>query len=397
MSRAGAVTRLRETVTWRWASGLGWVAFVLVTQSWRPWNEGITRQYATDIISYERIARAAPGFPSGRVDLQHAERFVPHWLVGVLADAANLPLHDVYRVATGLALLALFAVVDATLAAARVGRQAHVLALGLLIASAYPVHYLLAAPGMFQDAVFLLGLAVVLLGFAVGRFPLVLTGLLVGTLGRQNMVPLGLAVAAWIWWAPAWRGRRTLYAATAAIAPAVLYVVLHEVSAGFAQRHDPVSSITVLGSLGDPRALVEHVARTVLSLLVPLAVLVGAALRAPGRLPRGPLLLGGLILGETLVLGPTWAAHSEPRLAALALPPIVVAAGVLLSRAPLDTWRAATVAVCIALASMHHLYTRLPTERSAAWALLSILAAALALGALLLPSRRRAASAEAAA
>lgn len=367
----------------RWVFLAGWIALVLATQAWRPWRDGISLGYATDVASYERIALAAPGLPSVRLQLQHAERFAPHWLVGAIAAATGIPLHDLYWAATSLVLLALFLAIDAALAAAAVAPAAHGLALGLLVASVFPVHYLLDAPGMLQDAVFLAGLAVALLGFARGRFLLVLAGLAVGTLGRESMVPVGLAAAVWIVHAPAWRPRRAQYAAIAALIPAALYTVLHEVAVHFAQPADALSTITVIGSLGQPAALAEHLGRSLLPLLVPFAVLMAAAIRAPGRLPRGPLLLGAVVLAETLSLAPDWTAHNEPRLAALALPPVVVAVGILLSRAPLEGWRIAIVAASIVLASLHHLYTRLPTESSAAWPFLSALAAALAFAALL--------------
>ena len=374
LRQPGGVTRL--------AAPAAWLAFVLLTQSWNPWAEGIERQYASDVTSYETIARAAPGLPDTDVPLQHAERFVPHWLVGAVAGAAGLPLHDLYRAATALVLLALVLVVDATLVAARTAARARALALGLLVASAYPVHYLLAAPGMLADAVFLLGLAVVLLGFARGDFRVVLAGLVVGTLGRQNMAPLGLAAAVWVAYAPAWRGRRLAYAAACAVVPGILYLALHEAAQTFAQPENaPLTTITVVGSLDQPAALAQHVGRTALALAVPLAVVAVAAAPRKG-LPPGPLLLAACVVAETLALGPDWTAHNEPRLAALALPALAVAAGPLLSRLDPTPVQTAAVAVGTALASLHHLYTRLPTDRPAAWAALSVAGAALAAAAL---------------
>jgi hypothetical protein len=121
--------------------------------------------------------------------------------------------------------------------------------------------------------------------------------------------------------------------------------------------------------------------------LVPLALIVAVAMGGGGRLPRWPLLLAAVVLAETLALGPDWAAHSEPRLAALALPALAVAAGTLLRQVPLDGVRTAAIALAVAAASLHHLYTRLPTDRAVAWFALSACGAAVVVAAL---ARRRA-------
>jgi hypothetical protein len=374
-------------VATRLAPAAPWLAFVLATQRWPSWDEGIRRAYATDVTSYEAIARAAPELPSTDLPLQHAERFAPHWAVGSLARASGVPLHDLYRVATYAVLLALVFVVDATLTAEGVDGRRRSLALGVLVASTYPVHYLLAAPGMLADAVFLLGFATVLYGLARGSLGLVLLGLLLGTVGRQTAVPLAPFVAAAVASAPGARARWLRAGACIAV-PVGAYAVLHEVAARFAQPDNaPFSTITVLGSLDHPHALAEHAGRTLLGVLVPLALIVAVAMRGGVRLPRWPLLLAAVVLAETLALGPDWAAHSEPRLAALALPALAVAAGTLLRQVPLDGVRTAAIALAVAAASLHHLYTRLPTDRAVAWFALSACGAAAVFAAL---ARRRA-------
>ena len=140
--------------------------------------------------SYERIARAAPSFPDQHVLRPFAERFPVHWLIGSLADGLGLSLHGLYRVADLLVLALLVWTVHLVLLRLRLDPRAHTIALGAVAVSAYPVHYLLAAPGMLSDGIFCLGLAVALLGFAAGRFELVLGGLALATIGRQTAVPV---------------------------------------------------------------------------------------------------------------------------------------------------------------------------------------------------------------
>src|SRR5262249_39184971 len=154
------------------------------------WEGAIRAQFAADMRSYERIARAAPSFPDEHVLRPFAERFPVHWLIGSLANGLDVSLHGTYRVADLLVLALLLWAVHLVLTRLRLDLRPYLVAMGVLVASAYPVHYLLAAPGMISDGVFCLGLAVTLLGFVTGRFELVLGGLVLGTLGRQTAVPV---------------------------------------------------------------------------------------------------------------------------------------------------------------------------------------------------------------
>jgi hypothetical protein len=180
------------------------------------------------------IARAAPSFPDEHMLRPYAERFSAHWLVGVAGDVTGVGLHPLYRIAELVVLGLVLAVVGMALARVHLDTSGKVLALGVLAASAYPVHYLLAAPGMLSDGVFLLGLALCLLGFARGSFALVLGGLLVGVLGRQTAVPVAFAAAVWAAHAPAWRHARYRHATATALVPVALWLVLHFAADGFA-------------------------------------------------------------------------------------------------------------------------------------------------------------------
>ena len=118
------------------------------------------------------ISRAAPSFPDERVLRPYAERFPAHWLVGTLADLTGASLESVYRVASIAFVAAAVVLTHAAIRTLGLDARAHAVALGLLAASAYPLHYLLAAPGMVSDGLFLAGLAPMLLGFVRGRLAL---------------------------------------------------------------------------------------------------------------------------------------------------------------------------------------------------------------------------------
>jgi hypothetical protein len=375
--------------------GLSLLVVVLAVQRWVSWSDAIRgglrgdTGFGSDMRFYEKIARAAPSFPDGHMLRPYAERFPVHWLVGVTGDATGAGLHPLYCVSELVCLAVVLAVVYGVLAPLGLGASEQVLALGVLAASAYPVHYLLAAPGMLSDGVFLLGLALCLLGFVRGSFALVLGGLLVGVLGRQTAVPIAFAAAIWAAYAPAWRHARWRYATATALAPLALWLVLHFAADGFADpERGGLDDLTVTGFFTGPGALVHHLGRVALGILVPCALVGGAWLRTRGDVPRGALLLAAAVIVQPLVLGPASAGGNETRLAALSLPALAVAAGALLRGARLRAWETTVVAAAIFAAGLHHRYTSVGIGRPG-WLALEIAGSAIIVAVLARPALQR--------
>jgi len=365
-----------------------WAAAALALQRWWAWGDAVRAHFAQDMSSYERIARAAPSFPDQHVLRPFAERFPVHWLIGSLADGLGLSLHGLYRVADLLVLALLVWTVHLVLLRLRLDPRAHTIALGAVAVSAYPVHYLLAAPGMLSDGIFCLGLAVALLGFAAGRFELVLGGLALATIGRQTAVPVAFAAALWTAFAPAWRPRRWLYAAATALVPLGLWLALHFVADSFADpERGGFRDLTVFGY--GAHDLADHLGRIGLGILVPGAIALGAWLRTGGRVPRGALLLAAAVVAQTLVLGPTSNGDNEPRLAGLAVPALAVAAGSLLGRTRLGRGETAVLAIAVLAGGLHHRYTHAGLDRPWQWVALEVAAAAVIVAVLARPRLRR--------
>lgn len=372
-----SLSRLARAATRSPLSVLGlWAVLVLAVQRWPSWEEGIRVQFAADTRFYEVIARAAPSFPSTEVLRSYAERFPTHWLVGSVADATEAPLHGLYRAADvvciGLVLLA----VHGALGSLRLGLRERAVALGAVAASAYPVHYLLAAPGMLSDGVFVLGLSLTLLGFTRSRLALVVAGLVVATIGRQTALPVALAASAWTFASPAWRHARWRAVLLCALVPGAVHLVLREAAGAFAMgRNASFSDLTVLGFLTGPRPFAEHLGRVALGIVVPCALVLGAWLRTRDRLPRGPLLLAAAVAVQPLLLGPVSNGGNEPRLAGLAAPALAVAAGTLLRGARLGRGETAALAAALAAGGLHHRYTHAGVPDNVAWATLELVAA----------------------
>ena len=351
------------------------LAFAAAVQHWYSIADGIRVQFAHDVSSYLVIAHAAPSLPTEKVLQPFAERIPVHWLVGVISNT-GVSLEVVYRVGMLACLLGIVLAVHGTLARIGLGTAEYALAMAALVASAYPFHYLLASPGMLSDATLVLGVAILLLGFARGRFWIVLLGLALGTAGRQTMVPVAVVAAGWAFVAPAWRHARWQAAAACLAIPAAIYGALNLAARRFGYPEPGgLHDLSVLGFFTSPHALIEHFGRVTLGVMVPAALGLGAWLRVRNPLPRGALLVAAAVAAQPLVLGPSSNGGNEPRLAGLAAPALVIAAGALLRGARLSHRETAIALVAIVIAGLHSRYIHSPLLRNYVWAGAEVVAA----------------------
>jgi hypothetical protein len=359
---------------------IGWGLVLVAVQRWPSWEEGVRVSFQADARFYEIIARAAPSLPDVDVLRAYAERFTTHWLLGTVAEATDLDLHDLYRGVSIVLVAAILVAVQQTLVAITLDTSVVALCLGVVAVSAYPAHYLLAAPGMTSDAMFVLGLSITLLGFVRGHYSVVAAGLVIATLGRQTAIPVGLAAAAWVWIVPAWRTTRVWRALGCMAATVGVYAVLYVVATPFTMsRPAGISNLTVIGFMTGVRPFVEHVGLVVLGIAVPAALVLGAWLRTRAPLPVGPLLLAAAVVAQPLLLGPLANKSNEPRLAGLAVPALAVAAAFLLRGARLRLGETAVAAAAIAVGGLHSRYTHVGIPSSAAWSVLELVAAGVVL------------------
>ena len=351
------------------------LALAAAVQHWYSIADGIRVQFAHDVSSYLVIANAAPSLPTTKVLQPFAERIPVHWLVGVISNA-GVSLDVVYRIGMFACLLAIVLAVHGSLT--RIGLQTaeYALAMAALAASAYPFHYLLASPGMLSDATLVLGVAILLLGFARERLWIVLFGLALGTAGRQTMVPVAVIAAGWAFVTPAWSHARWRVATACLALPTGIYVALYFAARRF-DYPEPggLHDLSVLGFFTSTWPVVEHFGRVTLGVMVPAGLALGAWLRTRNPLPRGALLVAAAVAAQPLVLGPSSNGGNEPRLAGLAAPALVVAAGALLRGARLSQRETAIAAAAIVVAGLHSRYTHSPLLRNYVWAGAEVVAA----------------------
>jgi len=311
------------------------------------------------------IARAAPGLPAGPLPQQHAERFPIHWAIGTVSDLTGAGLHGVYRTVSVGLLLGIVVVLALTLRRLGLDLRARFVLTGLLVASAYPVRYLLAAPGMAADALFLLGLATAVWALVADEGGVLVAGLLLATLGRQTAVPLAVVAALLLL-----ARRHYCAAATAVLLPGLLYVVLRVVAERFSNGGAVDSSSSVGSALDHPHELASHLGRMALVLAVPAAVAGGAWLRTRVVPAVAPLALAAGVVVQPLVLNPEWVAKNEPRLTGLALPALAVALVPPVRAATLGAAETAVLSAAILLSSFHARYSDVGLAHSWQWAVL---------------------------
>ena len=363
---------------YRLAASGAWLAAVWATTHWYAWQRTIDLLFGSDVVEYERVARAAPGFTDTPLPSQHADRFVPHYLVGVVSDALLVRDRLVYYVVAFVLLGLMVFLVDRLIAPFGLRRLEYAVAIGSLIANPYLFRFLAICPGRLADSVFMLGGLVALIGLLRGNPWLLIGGLIAATLGRSEaVIPLVVLAPIGVLVSREWRAKpprpRFGTAVCAFAVPLAVYGLVRLADHTFSVRDHPgFFGLTIFGTLRDlPHGSGRfglHLARIVVGIAGALAVLLGAmAARRLGRYSALPFpfwaaLAGGLaVSGEAFLLNPTWINGSEPLLAALGAAFFAVAAAAALGSLDVDRWTLGLTGGLVALGglavmSLNHRY-----------------------------------------
>jgi hypothetical protein len=342
------------------AAAAGWIAFTCATTRWMEWAEPIRRHYASDELQYESIARAAPGLPNADVSAAASQRFVSHWLVGVVSEITGLGLHSTYRLTTFLVLALLATVLVRLVVAFDLPVGAGVLALGLVITNPYAWRVLLIAPAMLSDLILVLGVAVCLLGMVDERPWVAIAGALIAVLGRETGIAVVVAVFVWLA-----IQRRFVPSVVALVLPLVVFGAVKAVGESFALSDPSANGFTVITPLlhlpGTARELADHFGRVLIASPTALAILAASMLvtRRTTRELRIAVLLAALVVLQPAFFNPAWVQHNETRLAALGIVPVAFSAAAAFAATPAARSLGITTAasVLVAIASLHHRYT----------------------------------------
>jgi hypothetical protein len=370
-----------------------WLAFVWLTTHWYSWQRTIDLLFGSDMREYERVARAAPGFPSEPLPTQHAARFVPHYLVGLISDGLGVGDREVYYVAAFVLLVAILVVLDRLIAPLPLGLGGYALCVGALIANPYLFRFLVVSPARLADSVFVLGVTLAFLGLVRTSVPLLVAGLVVATIGRsESMLPIVLLAPLGVWLSPDWRRRSVrlpaVAAAAAFAAPALTYSLVRIADRSFSESdYHGFMRLTIFGALADLPGSAGHIggqlARTFAG-VAGVAGLLGGVLLARWRSARGvrvpfaawAAMIGGAAVAlEAVALNPYWLNGNEPLLSALAASLLVVAAATVFAASGFRIrGLPALLAVAgLVLTSLHHRFSSVsPVHRASAYAALAV-------------------------
>ena len=388
------------TPWYRLAVAGAWLAAVFATTHWYSWDRTVELLFGSDMPEYERVARAAPGFTDQPLPSQHADRFVPHYLVGLLSDGVHVGLRPVYYVVAFVLLGLVVLIVDRLIAPFGLRRLEYAVAIGALIANPYVFRFLAICPARLADSVFILGALLALLGLFRCNAWVLVAGLCAATMGRSEAVfplvalaPIGVLVSRD--WRAKPRRTRIAAAACAFAGPIALYGVIRLVDQTFSYRDHPgFFALTIFGTFrdlpGSGGRFGLHIARIVVGIAGAVAILLGALVaRRLGRYSALPFpfwaaLAGGIaVSGEAFLLNPTWINGSEPLLAALGAAFFAVAAAAALASLDQERWSLGLAGGLIALGalavtSLNHRYASIsPVSTKAQFAALTAVAATL--------------------
>jgi hypothetical protein len=410
-SAAHRLLRTPLTPWYRLATTGTWLAAVWATTHWYSWQRTIDLLFGSDVVEYERVARAAPGFTNEPLPSQHADRFVPHYLIGLISDALRVDDRIVYYVVAFLLLGLIVLLVDRMIAPLGLRRLEYAVAIGALIGNPYIFRFLAICPGRLADSVFIIGGLVALLGLLRGNPWLLVGGLAAATCGRSEAVfPLAALAPFGVLLSQEWRGKTPRVRITSAVlalgVPLAVYGLLRLADHTFSVRdHPKFFGLTIFGTFRDlPESggrFGLHVARIIVGITGALAVLVGAlAARRLGRYSALPFafwagLAGGIaVSGEAFVLNPRWIDGSEPLLSALGAAFFAVAAAAALGTLDIGRWRLQITGGLVALGalavlSLNHRYAAItPVSTPGQFAALTAVFAVVAAAAIAVGGRR---------
>jgi hypothetical protein len=388
-SRPRAISRTADS---DWAIAVGLVAFVAATNRWLSWQAGYQLLQAHDELDYRAIAVASPGLPQSRLQVQHAQRFVPHYLVGLVGHVISVDV--VYEIAALLVAVITVVLLGRVLNRIGLPRRVYAVCMAVFVLNPYSLRYYGLAPGEFGDLLLDAAVLLTILGLLEHRALLIVLGVAGGTLDRQTMVPVAVAVALWLLIDPGWRTvplrKRVLLSGSVIGVCGGLYAVAVVVSAPFSAHTTPdFSHFTLLSDLealphglGD---LGQHFLRCANDLFsVGALILVAAVARRRRRMDKalpfafwGCLMIAAAIILQPVVFSPQYAAHNETRLAVMGLGALVCCLAYLLQDATWITRTASGLIVALlALGSFHHLYTIIRTANAHQTVALQVLVAA---------------------
>lgn len=358
--------------------------FLFATTPLMGWDEGIQYLQANDVkASYEKISVSAPVFPEDSLVRHHAQRFFWPFLIGSISHFSSIKMESIYRIGLiifyGLLILGFLY----SLRALSTDPETWIWSLMILVLNPYFFRYYWIVPGMLPDVAFMC-FSTWLAGFAIRKKSIPMLLCFAGALmSRQTAVFLLPALLFWVWCDRTSYRSFFLRAAALVFTFAFVYLGINYLVSSFSEPDNNVGILFSLlsyiqGQEASLFAILELLARVIVPLSLPLGLfLFFSLLKRPDKFSIF-LILGVLgVAAQPILGGPIVTGKNAGRLASLGLPWMILAISTVGITFPRGRSKAILFLGFLALASLHHLYSRPALLNQNIFVLVHLLAACL--------------------
>jgi len=386
--------------------------FLVFTNRWLTWDQGIIYLTANDVYAYAKISAAAPTLNPENLTFHHAQRLTFPYLLGSLAKLTSIEYQHLFQATVFLCHGIVVFCVDRILVKLKLSKLNYALCISLLILNPYTFRYYWIVPGMLPDVIFVTGLSIALTGLVGISFIPVAIGISIAALGRQTALVAIPGIILWLTIAAGWSNRsiwqRLRYSLVVISISIGIYQITGSIASTFALPSDNVESISGLFKwLSSDRFSLPRFAEHLLRLVIPAALIAGSsigihlgskrssslnlAINIPVESWASILITVGII-AQPFLSGPEISGQNSSRLAALGLVPLIVALAFSIGhidrskhQIEIDqkinpeiyqvqkflTWKV-ILGCCILIGSLHHLYTKLGPPNALMFAITQI-------------------------
>lgn len=369
--------QLKAVIVYRWLGAAFLLALLLLTNRYLSVRDSDV--LSIDSYNYLRIATAFPRLPAPNSGLSahHAQRFLLPYLAGGFSTATHLPMDISFRV---FAVSGILLVVGLLLAAlAKISRLSPLHSLWLValqILNPYSFRIYIANPFLLNDVFFQVGLLALIVGLLEESASVSLLGIFVAICSRQTALLLLPPMLVWVTllWPKGKRPSAIFTGVTGTLMVGLIYAITSRVALHISGATVSIETVTglflYLRSSPSIRVIGEFGLRGIIGFALPTAILL-STMRCYTGIPkwsredrlRAGLLLGfaAMIASQPFLGGPAVTGRDVTRLVLLALPPLLIAFGILLSYTTLGPqfWQQAFpfFMAISAATSFHHTYS----------------------------------------
>lgn len=155
---------------------------------------------ATDAYSYLMIASAAPGFPAEQVAFHFAQRWVPHYLIGIFSNVFGVNIYFVYALACFILCQFIFWITLDLLLKSTTDKNFAILLFLFVLLSPFSLRLFIFVPELLADLVFMFGVTIVFYGLFRRNIWWIILGIIIGTAGKQLFLLLLPGLALYVWY-----------------------------------------------------------------------------------------------------------------------------------------------------------------------------------------------------